>query len=148
MQCSLISTAWEYLQNCINSLQIFFPEEHISFYMWVLLNPKWAYMEGTGGGCEIIEPFPSYLKSILSCKQANSFATCSCLQAKMKWADVLYPIPSIQVSSVWKVLLPLASLLIVSVQKPNGSVWKLPFTLNWGMLAGSMEELCHKAIPR
>lgn len=86
----------------------FFPEEHISFYIWVLLNPKWVYMEGTGGGCEIIEPFPSYLKSILCCKQANSFATCSHLQAKMKWADVLYPIPSIQVSTVWKVLLPLA----------------------------------------
>jgi len=50
----------------------------------------------------------------------------------MKWADVLYPIPSIQVSAVWKVLLPLASLLIVSAQKPNSSVWKLPFTLNWG----------------
>lgn len=151
--CSDSWLLWlELSQSCIVTLDsfffFFFPEEHISFYAWVLLNSTWAYKERTEESCEVIVPFASCLKSVLCCKQANSFATCNCLQAKMKWADVLYSIPSIQVSTVWKVLLPLASFLMVSAQKPNGSGWKLPFTLNWGMLAGSMDELWHKAAPR
>lgn len=67
-------------------------------------------MEGAGGGCGVTEAFSLHLESILCCKQANSFATCSYLQAKMKWADALCPVPSIQVSTGWGVLLPLAGL--------------------------------------